>query len=67
MKACASCGTTTAPIRDDGDCFRCHVRGIGFTYVGGAFYGRAGFHTTEREYLSEHVGDPRRDDIERAS
>lgn len=67
MKACTSCGTTTAPIRPDGECFRCHVRGIGFTFTGGAFYGRAGFHTTEREFLDTHVGDPTRDGIERAS
>jgi hypothetical protein len=63
MQACVSCGTTIAPIRTDGECFRCHVRGIGFTFAGGAFYGRDGFHTTEREYLAEHVGDIRSDDV----
>jgi hypothetical protein len=31
------------------------VRGIGFNFVGGAFYGRDAFHTTEREFLAEHV------------
>lgn len=67
MKACSSCGTDTAPIRIDGECFRCHVRGIGFTFAGGAFYGKAAFHTTEREYLAEHVGDVRSDAVERAS
>jgi len=63
VQACSSCGTTIAPIRPDGECFRCHVRGIGFTYVGGAFYGKDAFHVTEREYLAEHVGDPHRDGI----
>jgi len=42
------------------------VRGIGFNFVGGAFYGREGFHTTEREYIAEHVGDPRSETVVRA-
>lgn len=52
-----SCGTRTAPVRDDGECFRCHVRGIGFCFVGGAYSGRADFHTTHREFVAEHVGE----------
>jgi hypothetical protein len=68
VRSCATCGTTTAPIRDDGDCYRCHVRGIGFTFVGGAFYGREEFHTTKREALAEHVGEDnlRNGTVERA-
>jgi hypothetical protein len=42
------------------------VRGIAFTYVGGAFYGKEGFHTTEREFIAEHVGDPRSETVVRA-
>jgi hypothetical protein len=57
--ACVTCGRTDTPIRVDGECFRCHVRGIAFTFTGGAFYGRERFHTTEREYLEQHVGSSR--------
>jgi ribosomal protein L37AE/L43A len=57
VKECTTCGRTDTPIRVDGNCFRCHVRGIGFSFAGGAFYGRDGFHTTEREYIAEHVGE----------
>jgi hypothetical protein len=57
VRQCASCGTVLRPIRDDGECFSCHVRGIGFTFVGGAFYGRDGFHTTKAEAIAEHVGE----------
>jgi hypothetical protein len=67
VKACTGCGTTIAPIRADGECFRCHVRGIGFTYTGGGHYGRANWNQTRHEWLDQHIGDPRRDDIERAS
>jgi hypothetical protein len=51
-----SCGSVLRPIREDGECFNCHIRGIGFTFVGGAFYGREGFHTTRAEAIEEHVG-----------
>lgn len=69
MRSCATCGTNTAPIRDDGDCFRCHVAGIGFTFVGGAFYGRADFHTTNAEARATHVGEAAiaNGDVERVS
>ena len=67
MKACSTCGSTITPIRVDGECFRCHVRGIAFTYRGGAIEGRGGWNTTEREFLAEHVGDIHRDGIEKAS
>jgi hypothetical protein len=43
------------------------VRGIGFTFRGGAIVGRQGWNTTEREFLAEHVGDTHRDGIEKAS
>lgn len=54
------------PIRPDGECFRCHVGGIGFTFTGGGQYGRQHWNTTRREFMAEHVGE-RRDDVERAS
>lgn len=58
MNACTGCGRTLVPLRADGECFRCHVRGIGFTFVGGGGYGRAAFsERTKTEYLAEHVGD----------
>jgi len=43
------------------------VRGIGFTFSGGAFYGKGDFHTTEREFVNEHVGEAniRNDIVER--
>ena len=54
------------PLRDDGECFRCHVRGIGFTFAGGGMYGRQNFNnTTNREAFDRHVGDHDRDGIER--
>jgi hypothetical protein len=65
---CTTCGTETTRTRPDGECFRCHVRGIGFTFVGGAFYGRAGFHTTNAEAVAEHIGEDniRAEHVERA-
>ena len=41
-------------------CFACHVRGIGFTYVGGGAYGKAAFHErTTKEFMEQMVGDPK--------
>ena len=56
MSSCVSCGSDITPIRVDGECFRCHVRGIGFTFTGGAFYGKDAFHTTNAEAVAEHLG-----------
>jgi hypothetical protein len=57
VKACVSCGNDLTPIRVDGQCFRCHVRGIGFTYRGGGGDGRQNWGRTEREFIREHVGE----------
>jgi hypothetical protein len=66
VKFCSTCGQARLDVRDDGECFVCHVRGIGFTFVGGGGYGRHAFHErTTAEALAEHVGDVRRDGIER--
>ena len=66
MAACKTCGNKITAIRVDGNCFRCHVRSIGFTYRGGAIEGRAGWNTTQREFLAEHVGDPRSETVVKA-
>ena len=57
MTQCAQCGGTSSPIRVDGCCFRCHVRSIGFNFVGGGGYGREAFRErTNREFMAEHYG-----------
>jgi len=56
VRRCASCGTDLAPIRDDGECFRCHLQGIGFAFAGGGGYGRHNWNTTHREFIDQHVG-----------
>jgi hypothetical protein len=67
VSQCVTCGAMTTRHSPDGECFRCHVHGIGFTYRGGAIVGHGGWHTTEREYLAEHVGDTRSPDVEKVS
>jgi hypothetical protein len=63
---CRTCGTGERAIRSDGECFRCHIRGIGFTFQGGGFYGRENWNKgTVKEFLTNNVA-PDRDGIERA-
>ena len=57
MKPCATCGTVLAPIRDDGNCFRCHINGITFLWHGGAKHGHANWHTSKWDWLKENIGD----------
>jgi hypothetical protein len=48
------------PLRTDGQCFRCHIQGIGFTFVGGGRYGRRNFHdATTREFIDHNIGEHR--------
>jgi len=57
---CTGCGRTYVVIRADGQCFRCHCKGIGFTFVGGGGYGRGAFHeSTTAEFLEANVGRER--------
>jgi hypothetical protein len=51
---CKTCGRVRE-IRPSGECFACHVKGIGFTWVGGEGYGRQAFHDmTYREAIEQH-------------
>jgi len=53
---CNRCGRIDVPLRRDGECFRCHCQGVGFTFTGPR-YGRASFHDeTRAEFLAENVG-----------
>lgn len=36
------CGRSTDRL--SGECFGCHIKGVGFTWVGGGAYGRKAFH-----------------------
>jgi hypothetical protein len=47
---CQTCGTEPADIRPDGDCFRCHLRGIAFRYP------QILRDYTTREFIDTHVG-----------
>lgn len=53
--ALCACGKFAEPGRDT--CFRCRVASVGFSWKGGALYGKDGFHTTQREFLKEHTGN----------
>jgi hypothetical protein len=59
MKVCATptCSTQFTPEQSSGDhCFRCKVKSIGFSFVGGGGYGRQAFHDrTTREVEREIV------------
>lgn len=44
---CPQCGKArTNEPRPEGHCFACHLKGVGFTWVGGGGYGRENFHNT---------------------
>jgi len=53
-------------------CFRCHVKGVGFGFRGGAVLGRGGWNTTRSEWLKENLNADsekqlaKRQDVERA-
>ena len=50
------CGKDVEPGR--GECFRCRVSTVGFSFAGGGGYGRSNFtERTNAEWLNEHVGD----------
>jgi hypothetical protein len=49
------------PIDRDGLCFLHRVKGVGFSFRGGAIIGRNGWNTTRREFLQEHVGGTERE------
>lgn len=53
MTLCA-CGNIAREGRQE--CFRCHVRGIGFTFHGSANPGRSGWNRTATEWKLEHFG-----------
>ena len=61
---CTSCGRKPAEADRD-TCFRCRVATVGFGWRGGGhLYGRANFaERTNREWIAEHVGDPKREGI----
>lgn len=41
-------------------CYPCHVRSVGFRFVGGGGYGRQAFHErTTNEFLTRFAGDPK--------
>lgn len=53
---CVTCETKTAEP-DGEECFRCRIRGVGFTFRGGGGYTRESFRErTNTEFLNEHVG-----------
>ncbi len=40
-----------------GECFRCRIQGVGFSFRGGGGYGRENFHErTNAEFLRENDG-----------
>ena len=55
MRKCLECHQKDPEPGTD-ICFRCRIRGVGFTFRGGALVGHAGWHRTEREHLNEHFG-----------
>lgn len=58
MTTCSTCARQTD--RPNGVCFRCHVQGISFTFVGGGGYGRQAFHdnTTAEVIRQNTAGGP---------
>ena len=42
MKTCTTC--SREHDRDADLCFGCHIKGVGFSFVGGGGYGRKNFH-----------------------
>ena len=59
-----ACGKEAEPGKDE--CFRCRVASVSFRYIGGGGYGRASFvGRTNQEFLNEHVGDVRREGVEK--
>ena len=62
---CETCCMKEAEPGKD-ECFRCRVQSVGFRFVGGGGYGRASFTgRTNQEFLNEHVGDVRREGVEK--
>jgi hypothetical protein len=62
---CETCCLKEAEPGGD-ECFRCRVAGVSFRFIGGGGYGRASFvGRTNQEYLNEHVGDVRREGVEK--
>ena len=52
---CAECGLREAQEGRD-ICFACKIKGVGFTWRGGALLGRRGWNKTHRDHLEEHFG-----------
>jgi hypothetical protein len=44
MAHCISCDKDKPNVDDSGECFRCRVSGIGFSFVGGGGFTREAFH-----------------------
>jgi hypothetical protein len=44
------------PIDRDGVCFLHRVKGVGFSFRGGAVIGRNGWNMTKSEFLRENLG-----------
>lgn len=60
---CCTC-LRVRPLRASGECFGCHIKGIGFSWVGGGGYTRQGFHdSTITEARNEELAghDPNRE------
>jgi hypothetical protein len=51
---CTNC--STEHDRDGELCFRCHIRGIRFSFSGSAVKGRKGWNRTANEWKLEHFG-----------
>ena len=54
MKTCTDCGAFHD--RDADHCFRCHVRGIRFSFKGSAQVGRQGWNKTATDFKLENFG-----------
>jgi len=62
---CITCAERLAEIGRE-ECFRCRVSSVSFRFIGGGGYGRASFvGRTNTEFLNEHVGDVRREGVEK--
>ena len=51
--------------RPSGECFGCHIRGVGFNYVGGGGYGRNVWNdSTIPQRVREEIGGRSKDEVE---
>lgn len=56
IRTCPTCGTLHS--REAEECFKCHVQGVSFGFVGGGGYGRTAFHDrTIGEFIRHNVGE----------